>query len=199
MKCNHAKQIVLLLLSCSLTSFAESGNQKIAQACHAYGGNSKDFMGGAHSSLKPTQQSFTCSIVSFKQYFKQSAIKDDLEFMLAGRAWYKEQTQEYPFRIIFQLRNEYELTIQSTEFGGTDKPKPIFPFFNFELQEREGKRFITQINGNNRESSTSIINYHLEGNRIIIKSGSMTVQYKGGKKEVNLRGEYTPWFPPYTR
>jgi hypothetical protein len=122
-------------------------------------------------------------------------LQDELRRIERGRAWIKEKTQEYPFRIIFQLRNEYELTIQSTEFGGTDKPEPIFPFFSFELQEGEGKRFIVPLNGNIRESAISKIPYRLENNRLIIESGSMNVQYRGGKQEVNLRGEYTPWFP----
>lgn len=209
MPCLQFQQFIWLLLTFSLTSLVEISNQEIAQANYNYGGKTNDFMGSELTSqrlrdryatpqeyrpyLKPTEQSFTRSIASSKQSNKQSAIKDDLQIMLFRRAWYKERTQEYPFRVIFQWRNEYELTIQSTEFGGTDKPEPIFPFFNFELQERGGKRFIVQSNGNGRESSTSIIHYRLEGKRLIIESGSMTVQYRGGKKEVNLRGEYTPW------
>jgi hypothetical protein len=126
-------------------------------------------------------------------------LEEHLNILLSGRAWYKEQTQTYPFRIILQLRNEYEMTIQTTEFSKIDNSEPIFPFFSFELQNYKNKQYITPINGNIRTSGISKIPYRIERNRLIIESGSMIVNYTGGQKKIDLQGEYIPWLASFSR
>ncbi len=129
----------------------------------------------------------------------KNLLQEDLKILLSGRAWYKEKTQTYPFRIILQLRNEYEITIQTTEVSNIDNSEPIFPFFSFELQNYNNKQYITPINGNIRTSGISKIPYRIERNRLIIASGSMIVHYKGGQKKIDLQGEYIPWLAPFPR
>lgn len=82
---------------------------------------------------------------------------DDLQRLLAGRAWIKEKTKEYPYRIVIQLGNGAELSIRSIEFENKNNL-----FFKFELQERRGKQFIVPLNATLRGYVMSEIPYRLE-------------------------------------
>ena len=122
--------------------------------------------------------------------------KSDLERMLTGRAWIKEGTKEYPYRIIIQLGKGSELSIRSTEFENKDNP-----FFKFELEQRGGQQFIVPIKATVKGYVIPEIPYRLEKERdlLIIEGGQIIRWQEGSRKEIDLQGGYTPWFPTVPR
>lgn len=151
----------------------------------------------------PSYAEAKANLAKLKQGFEetetapnQKSIPDNLQRILAGRAWIKEKTKEYRYRTIIQLGDAPELSVRSTEFDSKDNP-----FFKFELQQRENKKFIVPFNATHRGYVMSEIPYRLEKDRdlLVVEGGQVITWQEGSRKDIDLQGEYTPWFPTISR
>ena len=115
--------------------------------------------------------------------------------------WNRENPNQDDFNpyIIFssEIRGEtplYSVTIQVQGYGGRDKPYPVFPFFQFELIEKNGQKYIipTQSDRSRVEPfGFSEIPYKFEQNTLLIQGKvKLIVPYGQGQDEIELEGRY---------
>lgn len=119
-------------------------------------------------------------------------LNDDL-LKMHGR-WSRESRGKNPYATTFWFEvgedHRPHVSIQDSRFGGSDRPYPLFPYFDFDLKATSTGRAIVPRTVVSLEPVPESIAYRLNGDKLVIESGEIVIRHGKGKQAVKLKGTY---------